>query len=371
MVRERRRFLRNIDRRVRQITAAAVVFVAVMSVLLVVLSAMPTEVVDPHPTIGPPEGAFVIDDSTYVLASDGFVSDGFRLGLDSDGRLTVTLADAPSIEDPSYFWVVSCDSDGTSFSITKDSPVLTWVERPTGTWTVAVYFDADEGQEIRTGSFTYYSDSTERYVWEHLGKKLSVSYTVSLGSYLAACSDVPGRGTDSLQVASRFVDADQVSELEGRIRAAYSSAFGGVPKSADYAACLMEFVSACFEERDDSMVHGASVYWAYPVQTLYSGAGDSGDLAVLTASLLKSAGIDVGLARMPGMWAVALNVYGPSTIVDPGITALSVDISGSRYWISSVTPYKGIGLVPDCYGYDGGFTYYGVSAGTGYGVLTC
>lgn len=56
MVRERRRFLRNIDRRVRQITAAAVVFVAVMSVLLVVLSAAPVEVVDPQPTPGPPRG---------------------------------------------------------------------------------------------------------------------------------------------------------------------------------------------------------------------------------------------------------------------------------------------------------------------------
>ena len=74
---------------------------------------------------------------------------------------------------------------------------------------------------------------------------------------------------------------------------------------------------------------------------------------------------------MPGMWAVAVNVYGPSTIVDPGITALSVDIGGSRFWISSVTPYRGIGLVPDCYGYDGGFTYYGMPAGTGYGVLQC
>ena len=371
MVRERRRFLRNIDRRVRQITAAAVVFVAVMSVLLVVLSAVPVEVVDPQPSSGPPEGAYIIDDRTYVVMSDGFVSDGFRLALDSDGRLTVTLTDIPWTEDPSYFWEVRCDSDASSFSITKDAPMLTWIERPTGSWTVSVYFEGEEGQEVRTGSFTYYSDSTERYTWEHLGKKLSVSHTVTLESYLAACSDVPGRGTDSLQSASRFVDADQVSDLEGRIRAAYSSVFGGVPKSADYATCLMEFVTACFDERDDYVLHGASVYWAYPVQTLYSGAGDSGDLAVLTASLMKSAGIEVGLARMPGMWAVAVNVYGPSTIVDAGMTALSVDIGGSRFWISSVTPYRGIGLVPDCYGYDGGFTYYGKSAGSGYDVLLC
>ncbi len=369
-VRERRRFLRSIDRRVRQISAAAVVFVAVMSVLLVVLSAVPTEVVDPHPSSGPPEGSFVIDDRTYIVTSDGFSSQGFSLGLDGEARVTVSLSD-PSLSGDSYYWEVRCDTDSTSYSITKDTPVLTWIERPTGTWTVTVHFEGDDGTEVRTGSFTYYSDSIQRYVWEHLGKTLSVSYTVLLEDYLSACSDVPGRGTDSLQAASRFVDAAQVSDLEGRIRAAYSSAFGGVPKSADYAACLMEFVSSCFEEREDYVVHGASVYWAYPVQTLYSGSGDSGDLAVLAASLLGSAGIDAGLARLPGLWAVAMDVYGPSTIVDPGVTALSVDIGGTRFWVTSVSQYKGIGLVPDCYGYDGGFTYYGVPAGPGYDVLLC
>lgn len=371
MVRERRRFLRNIDRRVRQITAAAVVFVAVMSVLLVVITAIPAEVEDPRPTQGPPGGAFVIDDRTYVVTSDRFSSDGFVMGLDEEGRLCVTLTDIPQTDDPSYFWEVRCDSDASSFSITKDTPMLTWVDRPAGSWTVSVYFDGEEGQEVRTGSFTYYSDSTERYEWEHLGKTLSIGYTVTLESYLSACSDVPGRGTDSLQAASRFVDPDQVSDLEGRIRAVYSSAFGGAPGSADYAACLMEFVSSCFEEVEDRVVHDASVYWAYPIQTLYSGAGDSGDLAVLAASLLGSAGIDVGLARMPGMWAVALDVYGPSAISEQGVAAVSADIGGVRYWVSSVTPYKGIGLIPDRYGYDGGFTYYGMSSGSGYDVLLC
>ena len=147
---------------------------------------------------------------------------------------------------------------------------------------------------------------------------------------------------------------------------------GGSRTSADYATCLASFVSTCIEEREDHISHGVTVYNASPVETLYRGYGDSCDMSILLASLLKTAGIGSGLAKMPDMWAVGIAVRSSTPVAGPDIAIVEVTASDLRYWITSVTPFTGIGQVPDSYGYDGsGVTYHGLVAGDGYGFVAC
>ena len=272
-----------------------------------------------------------------------------------------------------FEWEFRNDLAGTVFYITKNEPVLTWINPSIGDWTFIVACRGQDSTEVFTGSLTCYGDSVREYTWIHSGVSFSISYTVSLQQYQEATGWVPGRTDGTLRAASAFVSADPtVSALEDRIWAVYSSALGGSRTSADYATCLASFVSTCIEEREDHISQGVSVYNASPVETLYRGYGDSCDMSILLASLLKTAGIGSGLAKMPDMWAVGIAVRSSTPVTGPDIAIVEVTASDLRYWITSVTPFTGIGQVPNSYGYDdGGFTYHGSAAGDGYGFVAC
>ncbi len=377
--RRRRIFLRKIDRNVRHGTAAAVILMAIISVLVVVIAALPAGVEAPPKDTDPPDGAIILDDRTYIVLYDGFSSQGMAASLNESGELVLSVpgykGDATKFE-----WEFRNDLAGTVFYITKSEPVLTWIapskedrSKIIGDWTFIVACRGQDSTEVFTGSLTCYGDSVREYTWTHSGVSFSIGYTVSLQQYQEATGWVPGRTDGTLRAASAFVSADPtVSALEDRIWAVYSSALGGSRTSADYATCLASFVSTCFEEREDYISHGVSVYNASPVETLYRGYGDSCDMSVLLASLLKTAGIGSGLAKMPDMWVVGIAVRSSTPVTGPDIAIVEVTASDLRYWITSVTPFTGIGQVPDSYGYDGsGFTYHGSAVGDGYGFVAC
>lgn len=366
--RRRRVLFRRIDRNVRHGTSAAVILVAIISVLAVVLSALPSgDVGSSTEDSGPPDGAIIIDDRTYIVLSDGFSRYGLDAELDASGQLVLTIPGYDG-DASDFVWEMRNDSAGTVSYITKKEPILTWMKPSIGDWTFIVSCCGQEKQ-VFTGSLTCYGDSISSYSWVHSGMTFTISYKVALETYDDAAGWASGRNEDTLKAASAFVSSDEaVVELEGKIWSVYSSALGGAHNSTDYAMCLASFVSSCITERQDIVSYGVSVYNAYPVETLYRGYGDSCDISILTASLMKAAGIGAGLAKMPDMWAVGIVVRGPSS--NDSETLMSITIDDLRYWITSLTPYRGIGVVPDAYGYDGGFMYYGQEAGDGYGFIT-
>ncbi len=374
-VRRHRVFRRNVDRGLRHVTSAVVILLAVVSVLMVVASAVPVPTQTEEPAYGPPEGSVVMDDGSYIVLSEGFEDSGLSLSPDDAGQLVISLSYEGEAE--TYVWEFRDDCSAKVSTITKDTPVLTWMTPTIGSWTVTVYCNAEgETVDIRTGSFVYYADRDSRFSWTHQGRTMSVSHTVLLKDYLTLSAYPLQKGDDTLSYAASRVSAEEVSDLESKIWAVYTTAFGGVRTSSDYMTCLAEFVSSCFDVREDCVSRGVSVYTANPLETLYLGYGDSCDLSILMASLIKAAlvsgdrpsSMNVGIVKMPGFWAVGIGVREASSIVVDGVTTISIVLDGEKYWITSVTPYTGLGQVPDCFGYEGGFTYYGSPASAGCGL---
>ncbi|MDO5862014.1 MAG: zinc ribbon domain-containing protein [Thermoplasmata archaeon] len=368
-VRRRRRFLRNIDRGVRKGTAAAVILVAVMSVLAVVLTSFPLGDSGSSSGSDIPEDAIVLDSGAYIVLSDGFGEDGvFTASLDASGQLVIVLSQDLAEGYSTFRWDFRDDVRAVSSVITKDDSQLTWMEPSIGKWSVTVYCSGYGSETaVYTGYFECWGDSTTTYRWTHSGVSMSFSYTVSLSQYRSSVNGTDW-DEDTLAAAVAAVDSGSVAaDLESRVWQAYSSAFSDASRtSADYAACIMEFVDTCFTEQSDLVTYGESVYWASPAETAYAGIGDQADLTVLAVSMLKAAGFDAGIVKYPDGWAVAVSA-------DPSdSSALYTRVSGTFYWICSATDFDGIGSMPDRYGrYGLSLTYCGSLLPTGCGISIC
>lgn len=372
-VRSRVRLLRNLDRGVRQGVAAAIVFVAFMSVLVVIISAIPSQDV-PEPEPGPdvpPEGSLILDADTYIVLSGGFSDGSLSAALSGSKTPVITIADEFSEGCDTFRWDFRNSTLGFSWTMTKELPTLEWIEPAPGMWTVTVYcYSQGELASTLTGGMAYHGSSTHTYTWEHSGKTLSVTYTVTMAQFEATVSG--DRTSDSLESGAGFVDAGAVSVFESKVWAAYSAAFPGVSRtSSDYATCLMDMLSQHISEQSDLITYGQAFYWATPLQTLYLGAGDSSDQAVLAASVLKAAGFTVGVVKLPDEWSVAIGRVMASTATVPGFAVLSAEMGDTRVYVCDVSGFLGIGLMPLRYGYDSGFTYCGEPVSSGFGVLEC
>lgn len=366
-VRRRRRFLRNVDRGVRKGTAAAVILVAAISVLAVVLTTIPAPNSGTDASQEIPDDAIVLSSGAYIVLSGGFGDGTFTASLDSSGQLVIVLSESIASGYTHFRWDLRDCRSAESMTITKETANLTWMEPSIGLWSVTVccYNTSDDAVEY-TGGLECLGDSTTTYAWTHAGTDISLSFTVTLAQYRASSSYSTD---DSLASAVSAVDSGGVADsLEERIWQAYSASFSGASRSsADYAACILEMVSSCITLQSDLVTHGVSVHWSSPAETLYLGAGDSGDLAVLAASLLKAAGFDTGIVKYPDGYAVAVAAEPDST---DGLVRI---VSGSTtYWISMPSGFEGIGVMPDRYGGNGRtLTFCGSTLPSGCGLSIC
>ncbi len=186
-------------------------------------------------------------------------------------------------------------------------------------------------------------------------------------------ADVSVRHEPGPDAGVQFVtENDAVAILAERLAEQYQTRnHGSALDTADYAGYILSFVQSCFSVGSDTFYHSTSVYWAYPSETLYTSIGDSGDLAVLAASLLRASGFDAGIACVNGHSFVALapgDYIGPSEIPN-GYHMLRVRYDGRYYYMCEVDSEDiPIGCVRECYDYSGGFTYYGKATGSGSGL---
>ena len=343
--------------------AAAVACIAVIAVAAVVVVALGGD--------GSEDGASVA--STELETSGGVtitLSGAFEDGtltayLDSDGQLVITLDDGASEGYSTFRWVLTDDMRGESSSITKDEAKLTWIEPSVGYWTVAVTCSGGSDDAEYSGGIECLGDSTTTFGWTHAGTSLSLTYTVGDSEFDVAVLSLVWE-SDDLESAVATVDPDGVAaELESKVWAVYSAAFSGSRTSADYAGCILGMISSCFTLRSDLEAYGQDVYWAGPAKTVYFGVGDSGDLAVLAASMLKAAGFEVGIASLPDGYAVGL----ASGDVSDGVY---LEADGTAYWLCYAYGYLGVGVLSDSYAMDGGaLTYCGGDLPDGCGFSIC
>lgn len=382
-VRSRRRLLRNVDRGVRHGAAAAITLVAVILALAVILSAMPADTGDGHRSpidaFSPPSDAVQVDGGYFVFRGDAFDSGDLTAMVNGEGHPVFTLSDEAREGCTTFVWIFRDEATATAYPITKtihDYPdgahTLEWIEPEFGLWTVTVICYSGDAETAYTGSVAYYGDKAVQLTWTHAGRTLSVTYTVSLNDYLSAAADRTDRTGGSLEDAASFVDPLSVADLESLVWSAYSSSFTFARTSSDYASCLMGMVSSCFGTVDDLTSYGSDVRWCHPVETLYTGYGDTGDKAVLAASLLSAAGFDTAIVHLPDVWAVGISGCIASSETVEGYAVLAAEVSDTLYHICDVDSFQGIGMMSDCYGFDGSFTYHGVAVqGRGFGIVQC
>ncbi len=365
-VRRRRRVIGGIDRGVRRGVSVAVIVVAAICVLAVVASAVRDGSGGGDPA---PDADGVIDaGSTYIVLSEGF-GDGSLSAELRDTGLMITLDPGIASGYSQFQWRLRDDSGTGADAVTKSEPNLLWMDVGPGTWTVSVSCGDSSGYYAEYhGTMECVGDTTLSWSWTHGGRSLGVSVTVSREQMLLGISrDRPGEGASAGEAASMVDPGGAAGALESRIWSAYRSQSDGSRSSEDYACCILEFVSACFEVRPDVVTHGEPEYWAVPEETMVSGAGDTGDLAVLAASLLKSAGFDVGIVHLQGEWAVMIALEPEAGEASDGRTLMSIEAGGVTYWVCSVSDFAGVGQMPSEYSEDG-TEYCGLPAEVSVGI---
>jgi len=78
-----------------------------------------------------------------------------------------------------------------------------------------------------------------------------------------------------------------------------------------------------------------SDYWAFPMETIYSGIGDCEDTSILAATLFYECGYKAGIYDLPGHAMAAVHVDGyvaPSTKESQGIMCFTHTKSGVSYY---------------------------------------
>lgn len=367
------------DRRFRHLASAAVIAVVIVAVLAVLLALGGTDE-DPQagPTIGPSADDIVISDSEYIDLGGDFDSGALTATIDSGGQMYISLTDQASSGFTSYTWILRNEFLNSSQSITKTAANLTWVSPSIGQYSVTVHCSNPDGSEtaVYVGTIEYCGNIHTLHSFTHDGVSYSVYVDVTYQEFQDGMSydTGPSRNDPSASSGAGFIDTSGcVSLLSQRLQEAYAAANPGAPTDgADYAGYILSFVQSCFTVGSDIFYHSTGTYWATPAETLFTTVGDSGDLSVLAASLLRAAGFDAGIAVVQGhgFVAVAIDGYTGPAEAPSGYHTVRVTDSGRQYVLCEVS--RGalpMGCVQDAYGYSGGhLTYYGEASAEGDGL---
>ncbi len=371
------------DRRFRHLASAAVITVVIVAVLSVLLALGGTGTTDDSPfspTLGEPSSdAIIVSDTSYIELRGDFSNGSLNARLDSSGQMTIWLSGSASEGFSTYTWILRDENTNTAQEITKNAPSLVWVSPYLGTYTVTVVCSSDTGSdEVYVGTIEYLGDIHLQYSFPYNGENYTVYVDVALDEYADSVysTSVPSSVRHSSDVASgaRFiVVGDAVSSLSQRLLDAYTARNPSAPTDGpEYVNYILSFVQNCFKVGSDTYYHSTSTYWAFPAETLYTAVGDSGDLAVLTASLLIASGYDAGIATVNGhaFATVSLDRYTGPTEIPDGFHVLRVIHDGKYYYLCTVDEVSATaGCVSDAYGYsDDHFTYYGETASEGSGM---
>lgn len=355
------------DRRFRHLASAAVITVVIVAVLAVLLAVGGTDEQPPATTTeGPSDDAIIISDTAYIELGGDF-SDGILSAAMSGGELTIRLSSERASGYDSFDWILRDELDNSALYNTKETPDITWISPSVGMYSVTVicHSSATGDQAVYVGTIDYRGGAHIQYSFDYDGRGFTVYADITYEEYSQAKSEAEGRNTDSADAAVGFIRTDgAVQLLAGRLQSAFAEAYPGASTTgADFAGFVIAFVQGCIGTGTDAFLNGTAVYWAYPAETLYRGVGDSGDQAVLAASLLEACGYDAGIALIHGQSFVATYVQGysgPSNVPD-GYHTVRVQSDGRQYILTELSEgYVPLGCIPDEYGYSGGrFTYYG------------
>lgn len=187
-----------------------------------------------------------------------------------------------------------------------------------------------------TGRFSYMSndgavDSTgtfERtYAWRYGGHSYALNVDFPYGTYsryhvqnwdaVEVWKDGTSRNCDFSSSVVYFCHGNDVTgDVVDQLRALYAKQYGyGSLTGQGFADFLLGFVQICWTYEYDHYQYvdtgRSSVdYWAYPMETIYSGIGDCEDTSILTATLFRDAGYAAGIYMVPEHAISAVHIDG-------------------------------------------------------------
>lgn len=367
------------DRRFRHLASAAVIVVVIVAVLAVLLALGGSQDDTSSGTdVGPSVDDIVISDTEFIDLGGDFDNGDLTATLDTNGQMYIALSDDISSRYDSYTWILRNENLNQSQSITKTGAELTWVSPSIGLYTVTVRCESegDVVSAVYVGTIEYCGNMHSLHTFTYGGSTYSVYVDVTYQEYRdgLAFGDESSRSSPSAASGSGFINtAGCVGLLSQRLLDAYTAANPGASTNgAAYAEYVLSFVQQCFTVGSDIYYHSTGTYWATPAETLFTAVGDSGDLSVLAASLLRASGFDAGIAVIQGhgFAAISLNGYSGPSQMPSGYHTVRITDSGRQYVLCDVSDGSlPMGCVPEYFGYsDGHTTYFGQASAEGDGL---
>ncbi len=372
-VERRRRKLRFIlmdvqeDRRFKHLFSAIIIAVVVMAVLAVVLTAPASDnSPSPSPSPGPSDTAVLVPGtSDYIELYKGFESPGFIAFFQQNSKgkqeLHIALDSSISGKYSNFSWIVRNEVTGDIQVSIKDQAEIVWSNPSAGIFGITVACSTDSGEQYtHVGRIQYFGDSVWSGSFDFNGRMFSIEAKTGLNEYLSLTSASGDRSAYDTSTAASFVKStDSVSLLAGRLQDAFLRIYpdAGI-KGPEFASFVLTYIQSCYGEISDTASHSVESYWAYPGETIYTGQGDSKDLSVLAAAILKTSGYETGLLLHHGRTFLAIQSDYTAENVPSGSTFVSFTQDNSRYILCDPAGDRPLGCVDDAYGYRSGRCYY-------------
>ena len=175
--------------------------------------------------------------------------------------------------------------------ITKDDSFL----RP-GIYRIvlsAINFAGVEKTEVKR--HTIHGERVQEANWKYNGEWYSLEYSMtawSMTQFLSGGSKGnierwPGDSADSALV-SRYIDAKDMTPIDDITKKLKEKMdVKNITEEAEITNFVMAFVQYTIDYQSDIVTKGSPEFWKYPMETLFSKAGDCEDVAMLTMTLLK------------------------------------------------------------------------------------
>ncbi len=314
-----------------------------------------------------PVSGFVDDEGNTVATiafSDGSgVGSGFKLTL-ADGNIG------------SCSWTMkglSIDHSSMTRSSTAVSPTFSGFY---GDCTATVsYTDSSNTQVTETLKFSV--DLHRSYSWKYDGGYFKFDTVIDFDdtydsssnySYLSPTYDIIKKQTmddpfsfSKWSCTPEFIVMNSpiksIAETLGKL---YTSAYGEKSLDQKYANFLLGYVQICFSYKLDNALYGYEEYFAFPMQTIYYGAGDCEDTSILAAAVAGAAGYKTAVFLLPqhATVGIALDNYSSPRISDGEILSQTVD--GVTYYSGETTvdSFQELGVIAKHTNTAGGKDYY-------------
>ena len=316
--------------------------------------------------------AMMTDTGYNVVASDGFQTNDAELTVNGN-EIIVTLSDAVMAGYGTTDWTITCDTTA-AFTTDTANNKATIVTNGFGTFTLKA--NCSNGIESHLYTFTVSVQIYRAYEWKFDGGRFSFDISFDYSEYYEQAHKAPyhrsiGEGIGNIhsytETKNFVIVSTTIENIESYLEDLYTKAYGSCSTNQNFANFILSFVQINFEYQLDSVQYLSEEYYAYPMETIYSGKGDCEDTSFLVDAIYKKAGYKTAVVILPGhaMAAVALSDYKEPELSSGEI--LKHMVNGIWYYAceTTVSGYQPVGASGGTYNGQYYSYYIGHSSGAG------